>query len=313
MKSPHDLLSSGYIRATQLSALNDPFEATYCENNLKDLSKYFEGIERGETLIDFIEENKHYVGVISFTEAKDNLLMWAHYADEHKGLAVKFVDYSYFKSSDKSIFENLFKMTSLTNTSWSGGFTCFDGSITPVMYRKQARYKTDKFDFDYSDISYYGAEMILNEIFQQKSDEWIYEKEHRIILRLEQADRVIVYDFDSLSNSILKDSIINSSTFSQKIVNGETITQIDLINITDDVDRDIMARALSTLSQNPKNLYLFKLKKGAISGCIFGINHNHRKKEIDISYITTNYIDGRFEFWKVLSNQEHYSLDFRQF
>ena len=41
--------------------------------------------------------------------------------------------------------------------------------------------------------SFQRAELrLLYEIFQQKSDEWIYEKEHRIILKLEQADRIVI-------------------------------------------------------------------------------------------------------------------------
>jgi hypothetical protein len=35
-------LKDGYIRATQLSALNDPFEAIYCENALSELCLHFE-------------------------------------------------------------------------------------------------------------------------------------------------------------------------------------------------------------------------------------------------------------------------------
>ena len=73
MSSPNYLLKDGYIRATQIAALNDPFEASYCEEGLRELSSHFEIYEEGEKLVAHINENKHKIGVISFSEAKDNL------------------------------------------------------------------------------------------------------------------------------------------------------------------------------------------------------------------------------------------------
>lgn len=103
VSSPHELLSKGYIRATQLSALNDPFEAYYCKNGLKELSDDLSDFDPDSPLSDtnilnYIDMSKYRIGIISLTEAKDNLLMWAHYANEHKGMVIGF-----------SIFDKSFK------------------------------------------------------------------------------------------------------------------------------------------------------------------------------------------------------------
>jgi Ca2+-binding EF-hand superfamily protein len=67
--NPENILKDGYIRATQLSALNDPFEANYSKEGLKELIREFDYTSKGEEFINYIEENKHKVGVISFTDS----------------------------------------------------------------------------------------------------------------------------------------------------------------------------------------------------------------------------------------------------
>jgi hypothetical protein len=53
------------------------------------------------------------------------------------------------------------------------------------------------------------SELCLHfEIFQQKSDEWIYEKEHRVTLRLDQADKVIVNDIHRLKNTFVLNKLL---------------------------------------------------------------------------------------------------------
>ena len=172
MANLHSLLEDGFIRATQLSALNDPFEAIYCKENLNELADYFDDCYSDDNkipLIEYVEEKKHRIGIISFSESKDNLLMWAHYANNHKGIVMGFTDFSSALGIDHGMFVSQFKPSNLFSTTWSNVF--FNGKLSPVMYRKQARYRVDNFDFDYSNISGEGADRILFEIFQQKSDE----------------------------------------------------------------------------------------------------------------------------------------------
>jgi hypothetical protein len=162
MSSLRTLFEDGFIRLTQRTALNDLFEAVYCADGLNDLVNHF----YDQTVFDddykevsfsqYIENTIDKVGSISLSESKDNLLMWAHYAAEHKGVVVGI---SSFGSTN--IFSNLFLPSALTSSSLID-YTPFDGLIRPIMYRKGLRYRNGRFDFDYSNICVQGGHRILN-------------------------------------------------------------------------------------------------------------------------------------------------------
>ena len=106
------------LRFTQPAFLNDPYEChlTLDREAVKSLKEEFqegykrhfkdksdsEVLERTEAHELSIIENalstyrkiRNDLGVLSLTEDPFNLLMWAHYADEHRGLVVE-LDYSH--------------------------------------------------------------------------------------------------------------------------------------------------------------------------------------------------------------------------
>ncbi|WP_305843054.1 DUF2971 domain-containing protein [Photobacterium leiognathi] len=93
-------------------------------------------------------------GIISFTETKDNLLMWSHYGDNHKGFVVEFnYNHNYFRS----MFNN--------------SSNDIEGNIYRVLYRKE-RFHGKSTEEDSAFL----------ELFFHKSDEWEYEKEHRLLI-----------------------------------------------------------------------------------------------------------------------------------
>jgi hypothetical protein len=170
MSEPRDFFEEGFIRLSQLSALNDPFEAAFCRKSLDELASYFDSptswdSEFGElSFSQYVNLRINHIGVISFTENKENLLMWAHYANEHKGIVAGI---AYFPQIG-CMFENLFRTNVLTNSAWADEWSQFDGTPKPVSYRKGLRYRNDKFDYDYSNISAEGADRILYEVFYRK-------------------------------------------------------------------------------------------------------------------------------------------------
>ena len=296
MSNPEYFLKEGYIRATQLPALNDPFEAIYCKETLSDLCPHFEIFESPDKLIAYVEENKNKIGVISLTEAKDNLLMWSHYANEHKGVVIGFWAKSAFNGN---MFSHLHE-PQLNSTSMFGDYEMFRGECLPVMYRKQPRYRVDQFDFDYSNISAEGEDRILFEIFQQKSDEWIYEKEHRVTLRLDQADKVIVNDVRRLKNKHVLNKLLDLGNEEK---DGKFTVYLD--KIADKVTREAYSNTLVELSYDPTSLYLFKVC--AVKSIIYGLN------------VTANMIDSyqpyidnyrNIEQWKASLNKDFYTLKF---
>ena len=84
------------------------------------------------------------LGLACFTESKDNLLMWAHYTEEHKGVVLEF-DYK----KDTTFFKPLKK----------------------VVYVKQ-----------YPVYNYFNKKnKVVEQLMLRKSDHWNYEKEIRLL------------------------------------------------------------------------------------------------------------------------------------
>jgi len=111
------------------------------------------------------------VGVICFTSREDNLLMWAHYANNHTGICIEFDATAYFfngqyKDSCKGLF---------------GDGTTPDpyetiGELKEVHYSKKRPLFIDP-----SELSNY------TDFWFTKSEDWSYEEEYRILLPVEHA------------------------------------------------------------------------------------------------------------------------------
>ena len=309
LPEPRNLFDEGFIRLSQPVVLNDPFEASFCSQSLDDLASNFDepmaqDPQYGDiSFSQYIELRLNNIGVISLSDNKENLLMWAHYANEHKGIVAGIAYFPTFES----IFENLFKETSAISFSWGEEFSPFDGVPRPVSYRKGLRYRNDKFDYDYSSISAEGADRVLFEVFMQKSDEWIYEQEHRVILRLEQSDRVIIENINQVQNPSIRNNIISSS-HSSKADDSESYT-INLFEITDPSERLSFAIELAKLSLNAKTIYLMRLNPSCINNCLIGLSSNITKPDVQRGYSCSV---GYLDIWKAEKNSDYYSLEFKQ-
>jgi hypothetical protein len=125
-----DVLENGNIRFTQPAALNDPFEALPCLTDYKQ-GKFEEILGRlPDALGPATEEDRKFVrdsiekkmaevpkelnehfGFLSLTDERNNLLMWSHYTDAHKGFVVGFYSESpFFKPGDGKTVDGLRKV-----------------------------------------------------------------------------------------------------------------------------------------------------------------------------------------------------------
>lgn len=309
LPEPRNFFDEGFIRLSQPVVLNDPFEASFCSKSLDELSSHFynsmaQDAEFGNiSFSQYIEMRMHNIGIVSLSENKENLLMWAHYANEHKGVVAGI---SYMPMLG-SIFLNLFRADTLINSSWGVEHSPFDGIPKPVSYRKGLRYRNDKFDYDYSNIDAEGADRILYEVFMQKSDEWIYEQEHRVILRLEQADRVIIENVQHIKNDVIRNRIIASSySYINPIDNSYVI---NLYEIDDEAIRVSVAMQLAKLSRNPRSIYLMKLNPSCINNCLLGLNSSLDKINVQGKFASSV---GYLDIWRAVKNSDYYSLEFIQ-
>lgn len=172
MPSRVDFFHNFLLRASSRRVLNDPFEILPSVESLalfiyEKANDTRWGLTIEEIANTFREQKKHgklqygridifdKTGVISFTETKKNILMWAHYADSHKGVVVEFDKYHPF-----------FNQRSESNN--------YEGKIHRVRYDRD-RPNNIKMWYEW---------------FIYKSDEWIYEKEHRLLVDLYKADKV---------------------------------------------------------------------------------------------------------------------------
>ena len=72
-----DLLIKKRLYGATFSELNDPMEGFFISENFS------------ETEWEAMREAKKKVRICSLSKTYDNALMWAHYADEHKGCCIE--------------------------------------------------------------------------------------------------------------------------------------------------------------------------------------------------------------------------------
>lgn len=121
------------------------------DNQLKQAAKKMSEI--------FHNKSNELIGVLCLAEMKDNLLMWSHYADSHKGFCIKFDASNEFfnrKRSEKDEFYHLRK----------------------VVYLEK---RPNKMLTNMS-----GVDLLLH-----KSNVWAYEEEWRFCGVLKDADQII--------------------------------------------------------------------------------------------------------------------------
>lgn len=108
-----DILKDSLIRFTQPLDWNDPFEMRpfyYDEKELKFFHAYVDNkrYNVGE-INNFI--NSHFVS-LSLTESPDNILMWAFYANNHRGFLIEFDEnHSFFKRKNLHLFKLTYSNT----------------------------------------------------------------------------------------------------------------------------------------------------------------------------------------------------------
>lgn len=169
------------LRLTPPSDLNDPFDSKPTQAGIEKKIKFFfdgepEDAEAEPGIRTAYEKDLRNgldrFGIISLTEDPYNLLMWSHYAAEHKGLVLSI-------SCDESTFEYHDKFTE----------SCGVSKLKPV----QVKYSNIRPGHEMPDdaIYEYFENNFYTHFAMTKGNDWIYEKEYRYLLRLTEADVAI--------------------------------------------------------------------------------------------------------------------------
>lgn len=107
----------------------------------------------------FTDKSNELVGVLSLTEKNDNLLMWSHYADSHRGFCLGFDSTTEFFNRKRSETDEFYHLRKVIYSSKRPSKTMMDINST--------------------------------DMFLLKSDDWEYEQEWRMCSVLRDADTVI--------------------------------------------------------------------------------------------------------------------------
>lgn len=167
---PLEYFDKPNIKVASPLHLNDPFESliptdikkqinsfanSFYKNNPSDNKVTKEGMIRSMNSVTSI------YGITSLSETQRSLLMWAHYANNHKGLCIGYDAKTMFFEDDKNKKND-------------------DFTIRKVKYNN---IRHDFYgDFPETSVAKELAEYLLYNVMLTKGDDWIYEKEYRYII-----------------------------------------------------------------------------------------------------------------------------------
>jgi hypothetical protein len=299
------------IRASQKYALNDPFELRpSCE---KDSAK----ITSETSYFDY--------SVVSLSETNNNLLMWSHYADQHKGIVIEFDieqpifdQYKTNKVLGAVLDENDEYVDVINEEQTKSRQALNTGKIQRV------RYNSKRPDLD-------SYENIL-EHFLVKSEEWIYEKEHRVILPLVAADKLIVHqryldkiEFTLYDHRELKKQDMGNDMF---LINLREVTENDgnkfirsmyfeeIFVPEDDLKYSFIEATykeyLQELSEEPSTIFLYKVPPKSIKAVYLGCRVSEADKKILIDKLKSTDSLSHVELFETVPSSERFELEFKK-
>ncbi|MCU7988260.1 DUF2971 domain-containing protein [Shewanella sp. SW24] len=300
------------LRASQKYALNDPFE-------LRPSFK-IKGSNLSKLDFETLSENSYFdYAVISLSETNNNLLMWSHYADQHKGIVIEF-------DTDNPIFES-YKSPILTK---------FDEELDEeVLDENDAKLKSEinagavqRVRYNSLRPNIKGFDSVL-EHFLVKSEEWIYEKEHRIILPLVTADRIIVHKryLSSIEDNMYSPEVLqrkfiannmyminvkepllaemsSSFPYDEEYVSAEEM-QLSMADA-------IIHEFLQEISEDPSTVFLYKVPVHSIKSIYLGCRVSESDKDEIIEKIESNPKLSHVQIYQAHTSSERFELEFEK-
>lgn len=301
------------IRATPVVALNDPFEGHFNKEQVRDVVRnqreYYEKNGKDVHATDESELNDSIgviqseffdLGILSFAEDFNNPLMWAHYADEHKGMVIEFD------------FNEPFFMGSLKEI--NGRKSRFGKNYLADCYEfpEKVDYRRVMPSFERAELSApesmdtYHWEKFNRTILFTKSNDWIYEKEQRSIVQLKDADSIICRDCDHIRKQCLLDESIKLIELNDSKIQ---IIYPDEYEMHEDMGDESIKTEIYFLASNGHQppIHLFRVNPQAISGVYFGCNASISKAMENIE--KNNTLKNLHNLNKMEINKALYQLD----
>ncbi len=268
-----------FIRATPAFSLNDPYEGLFNKNQILDLNKnHQEFYGQYEDLEDWEIENRmghiqgdiFQSGIISLCENGDNHLMWAHYADEHKGMLIQFDNSKpLFANSIRNIDGNLcrFKKDIFGTTTETPKLVTYQAELPKFSQASEANPDCPN-DF--------YLKKFYQKVLFTKANIWSYESEYRSIVDLSEADSIIYQTDEKLIEFCSQYSEITVNT-----LEGNRIQIIfpDEYEMHEDMGDESIRDEVFFQTNFSESIKLFKINPKAISGVYFGARSDKQLTE----------------------------------
>ncbi|MBL0597279.1 DUF2971 domain-containing protein [Aeromonas jandaei] len=280
-------LKNLHLRISLPSTLNDPFEGELNSDVSEYLLKNITATEFGlESLIPSLPQEKldeiirlniilkpKLIGVISLSETPRNLIMWAHYANEHNGICIGL--------KKNFLSENLKEIDGEDKITIPTPLKVNYDSIRP------------QYNEDSSEFVQEADNQTLSHLLT-KSNDWMYEKEHRCLISPEQADIVKILSGD------VKKSLLNF------LVNSNALTEID-----NDVYTGRGIKSLYLNHHEDRNVaFLKKIKTSSIESIYMGCRLPQSDKEKIISEVKMiNSPLGHIKLYACSTSRNRFELD----
>ncbi|EGR0724564.1 DUF2971 domain-containing protein [Vibrio cholerae] len=291
------------LRLTPPNDLNDPFDAKPSIEAIRRKAAFMvdqhgEGagfltdadlLHHADT-VDYLKSELSKYGIISLTEDPYNLLMWSHYADEHKGIVVGYDELDTMLLVSDDCLSEYDPATSMP---------------LPVKYTRKR--PDDKIDDEY--IYEIAEKSFFQQIALVKGDDWIYEKEHRILLPLSQAD-VAILRADvphSIVESVLNELDVEFTLSAENVYKFERGGINNILN-------PVLKALVNPIINNLGTVMVFKRpKRTSISSVTFGckVSDKDINAAIELYKGSAGY-NANVRYFKAVLSEQRFDLDFEE-
>ena len=307
-----DFFDNLMIRASQKYALNDPFE-------LRPSHK-IKGSKTNKDDFKALAEQSYFdYAVVSLTETNNNLLMWSHYADQHKGIVIEFDTseplFDLYKSSPTTMLDEDLDEEVIDQDDAKIKSEINAGVIQRVRYNT-SRPNMKEFDS-------------ILEHFLIKSEEWIYEKEHRVILPLVTADRIIVnekylpeiehyaYSPDVLNKKFIANGMYMISLKEPLLEEARGLLPYDGEYVTREelqlaFVESIIHAYLQKISEDPTTIFLYQVPPKAVKSVYLGCKVTDDERNDVLNKISGNSNLSHVDIYQARTNSERFELYFEK-
>lgn len=296
-----DFFIDPLIRLTGPAELNDPFDSIPSDASV---IKKTEHLARAANLSEKEFNRKIYitkdfdvkkrlmeVGVISLTEDYENLLMWSHYADEHRGIVVGF-------ECDDTWLDYCPSNEIVSNQ-------CFNERM-PIPVRYRAR--RDDIRTVVKDTFFECNRHLMLNAYLVKSDSWIYEKEHRAIIDKKYSN-VIVLEKKHVESTKWLEAFERSDL---EVLKREVMGDYIKITINPESSYDVCFKMLMDCREA---MFFVRPSLGAIVSVTFGCKVPLRDVDdlFNQGYIKEmSMLNPNIEYFHAEANSDEFKLNFHE-